>query len=48
MRAFLDIDIGDAKQYADELEAFRLTTAFYDQVGSQVAARTLFLTLNVN
>jgi hypothetical protein len=36
MRAFLDIDIGDPKVYADDLSAFNLTTEFYKQVGPQV------------
>ncbi len=36
MSVFLDIDIGDAKQHTKEVDAYKLSSAFFDQVGPQV------------
>ncbi len=35
MRCFLDVDIGDQAQYAQELEAYNRAKAFLAAVGSQ-------------
>ena len=45
MRVFLDIDIGDAAVYAEQVTAFTLTSAFYERAGPQVAGRTPLLTV---
>ncbi|CAL8462976.1 g2510 [Coccomyxa elongata] len=36
MSIFLDVDIGDAAQNAKEVDAYTLTSAFFDQIGPQL------------